>query len=140
MSAKIRHRQLARTMASTKYETFPPEWCGVFDAEYSEMKNAAGIMTVPETQKAQAAEQQVAQARATAAQQLAAKTEADKTLIEQQGLAFDQQQERDKMDLERRRLAFDQANALPKGVSIGMKADASTVGNEEAAARGLVLP
>lgn len=53
--AKIRHRHLARTMASTRFERLPQPWQQAFEAEYLAMKNAAGIMTVPEIQKAQAA-------------------------------------------------------------------------------------
>jgi hypothetical protein len=59
MPAKIRHRQLARAMATGKYETLcesAPEWCAAFQSEYAEMLNAAGIMTVPAVQAAKAAE------------------------------------------------------------------------------------
>lgn len=61
MPAKIRHRQLSRMLASTRFERFKesaPEWQQPALAEYLDMKNAAGIMTVPEVQAAQAAEKQ----------------------------------------------------------------------------------
>lgn len=69
MPAKIRHRQLSRTMVSSKYQDFPPEWRAVLAREYAQAKLCAGVMTVPEVQAAKAAEQQ--QAQAAQAQQLA---------------------------------------------------------------------
>jgi hypothetical protein len=82
MAAKIRHRQLARTMASTRFANFSPVWKQTLLDEYIAMKNAAGIMTVPEVQQAQQQQQQLqeqqqAQANAIAAQQ--AQNEAART-------------------------------------------------------------
>ncbi len=51
--AKIRHRQLSKQMASQKYQAFDPMWQAELLNEYGQMKNAAGVMTVPETQQAQ---------------------------------------------------------------------------------------
>jgi hypothetical protein len=54
MAAKIRHRQMHREMAGSKFEAMPEPWQQSFIAEYTEMANAAGIMTVPQVQKAKA--------------------------------------------------------------------------------------
>lgn len=59
--AKVRHRQLSKQMASQKYQAYNPAWQQELLAEYGLMKNAAGVITVPE---AQAAQQQQAQAMA----------------------------------------------------------------------------
>ncbi|HXI19367.1 MAG TPA: hypothetical protein VNM48_23630, partial [Chloroflexota bacterium] len=79
MPAKVRHRQLARQMAASKFQTFAPEWQQTLLAEYAEMKNAAGIMTVPEQQQIQQQQQQAqaqaAQAGAQAEQEQAMATE-----------------------------------------------------------------
>jgi hypothetical protein len=86
MPAKIRHRAIAAEMQSSSFDVFPPEWRQVLLDTYMLDKNAAGVMTVPDVQKQQAA-------------QLAA-----------------------------------MPPALPKGVSIAMKGDASSVAEEEQAA------
>jgi hypothetical protein len=86
MAAKIRHRELAKLMASTKFETQPPEWQQVLLETYALDKNAAGIMTVPDVQAQKAAE------------------------------------------------AANAPPALPEGVSIALKADASNVAETEQAA------
>jgi hypothetical protein len=65
MPAKIRHRQLSKAMTSTRYEGLHPMWKQVFLAEYAEMKNAAGIINVPDAQRVQA--QAAAQAAAQGA-------------------------------------------------------------------------
>lgn len=62
--ATIRHAELARAMASSKYRRLPPEWQQVFNTEYEAMKRAAGIATVEERQIAQ--QQQAAQAQQNA--------------------------------------------------------------------------
>jgi hypothetical protein len=72
-AAKIRHRQLGRTMADAKWMRQPPAWRALYLAEYEAMANAAGIITVEAAQKAQEAEKQAAQA----AQQQAAKAAQD---------------------------------------------------------------
>lgn len=64
MPAKIRHRQLQREQASTKFMAHPVEWRNRFLEEYALVKNAAGVVTVPEAQKLQA--QQAAEARIAA--------------------------------------------------------------------------
>jgi hypothetical protein len=51
MAAKIRHRELAKLMASTKFASQPPEWQQVLVEAYQQDKNAAGIMTVPDVQR-----------------------------------------------------------------------------------------
>jgi hypothetical protein len=56
MAAKIRHRELAKLMASTKFASQPPEWQQVLIDCYTQDKNAAGIMTVPDVQKQKAIE------------------------------------------------------------------------------------
>lgn len=65
--AWTRHQELARAMASTKYEQMPPGWRAGFDAEYNRARMAAGVQTVAEQQAAAAAQQQ-AEAEAQAAQ------------------------------------------------------------------------
>jgi len=68
--AKIRHRQLSKQMAAQKYQGFPPEWQNELLTEYAQMKNAAGVITVPEAQaqqqQVQAQEQQMQQQEAQA--------------------------------------------------------------------------
>lgn len=63
-AAKIRHRNLSRTMAKSKWENFPQPWRDVLMKEYMKAKNAAGVVTVPETQALQAAQQKQAQIQA----------------------------------------------------------------------------
>jgi hypothetical protein len=58
MPAKIRHRQLQREQATTKFAAFPPEWRQRLIDEYMLMKNSAGVVTVPESQKLQAQQAQ----------------------------------------------------------------------------------
>jgi hypothetical protein len=65
-AAKIRHRQLVRFMAGSKYEAFPPEWTALLQAEEAKARNSAGIMTVPDVQKQQAQQAQDAKAAALA--------------------------------------------------------------------------
>lgn len=55
-AAKIRHRAIKRYMAGSKYEAFAPEWCALLEKVYQVAANDAGIMTVQQVQKAQAAE------------------------------------------------------------------------------------
>ena len=86
MPAKIRHRQISAMLASSRFEAYPPDWQQVLLDEYAEMKNAAGIMSVPDVQRAKAAE------------------------------------------------AANAPPALPKGVSITMKANEQNVAAEERAA------
>lgn len=52
--AKIRHRQLARLMATPKYSRQSENWRWVFDQAYNVAKNDAGVITVPEMQRMQA--------------------------------------------------------------------------------------
>jgi chemotaxis protein histidine kinase CheA len=98
MPAKIRHRQLARQMAVGKFLTFPDPWKQVLLSEYMEMKNAAGIMTVPETQaaqqQAQSQQQGAAQQQQQAMQQMEQQKlqmETQKTQAEAQKIAQDSQ-------------------------------------------------
>lgn len=56
-SAQIRHRQIRRTLASSKFAALDPEWGKELLAEYAEMANAAGIQTVPQIQAMQAQQQ-----------------------------------------------------------------------------------
>jgi hypothetical protein len=87
-AAKIRHRQLKRAMAEGRFSDpkYPEPWRQVLIAAYLRARNAAGVMTVPDVQRAKAEE------------------------------------------------AASQPPALPKGVTISMKGDASTVGAQEQAA------
>lgn len=66
-AAKIRHRQLVRFMASSKYEAFPPEWTALLQKEEAKARNSAGVMTVPDVQKQQQQQAQDAKAAALAA-------------------------------------------------------------------------
>ena len=52
-AAKIRHRQLSRTMASHKFKKYPEQWKQELLTEYNTMANAAGVVTVPAMQAAQ---------------------------------------------------------------------------------------
>ncbi len=70
--AKVRHRQLRRMMESSKYQVFPEPWRQELEREYMEMKNAAGIMTVPEVQQAQVQEKQRAAEQNAMAQAMGA--------------------------------------------------------------------
>jgi hypothetical protein len=66
-AAKVRHRQIVRFIASSKYEAFPPEWCATLEKEEAKARNSAGIMTVPDVQKQQAQQAQDAKAAALVA-------------------------------------------------------------------------
>lgn len=57
-AAKIRHRQLKRAMAEGRFldQKYPDEWRQVLIAAYMHAKNAAGVMTVPDVQRAKAEE------------------------------------------------------------------------------------
>lgn len=128
MPAKIRHRQLSRTQADTKFQTMPKPWQDVLLREYAKAKNAAGVMTVAEVQAAKQQEQQAAQQ----AQQQAAAAEMAKT-------QFDQEMAKEKLALEAKKV--EQADRdLPKGVTASMKADSGTIGADIAAAQGLTVP
>lgn len=65
--AKVRHEELARVMAGSRYQVAPPAWRTPFAAEYQRMRQAAGVATV--------AEQQAAQQQAQAQQAQMAQTE-----------------------------------------------------------------
>lgn len=62
--AKIRHSQLQREQATTKFSALPKEWRDRFLEEYMLMKNSAGVVTVPESQKLQAQQTAAAQTAA----------------------------------------------------------------------------
>lgn len=79
--AQVRHEELARVMAGSRYQTLPPAWRQPFDQEYARMKLCAGIQTVPEQQ---AAAQQQALAQAQQQQQQQAQ-HADQQAAQQQG-------------------------------------------------------
>jgi hypothetical protein len=81
--AKIRHAQLSRKMVSSRFERLAPEWQQAFFAEYAEMRNASGLVPIPDVQRAQAEQE------------------------------------------------ANRPPALPRGVSITMKADERTVAAEE---------
>lgn len=49
--AKIRHRQLSKEMVGSQWEKHPEPWKETYRAEYRLMKNAAGVITVPDMQK-----------------------------------------------------------------------------------------
>jgi hypothetical protein len=54
MPAKIRHRQLSKQMAAQRFASYPKPWQDTLLLEHREMANAAGIVTVPAMQQAQA--------------------------------------------------------------------------------------
>ena len=60
LAAKVRHAELSRVMASTKYEKMPRPWQDGFVMEYQRAKLAAGVVTIPEQQAAMAQQQQQA--------------------------------------------------------------------------------
>jgi len=59
--AKLRHYELVRAMASTKYSRWPEQWQQGLVAEYTRARQAAGIQTVAEQQQAAQAQTQAAQ-------------------------------------------------------------------------------
>lgn len=63
-AAKVRHKQMKREMASSKFASFDKEWRDRFIEEYMLMKNSAGVVTVPESQKLQAQQTAAAQVAA----------------------------------------------------------------------------
>lgn len=60
-AAKIRHRAISRMIAGSWYKVQPEPWKALGMKEYMKAKNAAGIMTVPETQALQLQQQKEAQ-------------------------------------------------------------------------------
>lgn len=57
--AVVRHRELRRLMASTAYQSKPPEWRAMLDGEYQRARQAAGVSTVAEQQVAMQQQQQM---------------------------------------------------------------------------------
>jgi hypothetical protein len=53
-AAKIRHRAISRLIAGSQFKAWPEPWKALGMKEYMKAKNAAGVMTVPETQALQA--------------------------------------------------------------------------------------
>ncbi len=86
-AAKVRHRQMSRAMADTKWMRQPPAWRALYLAEYAAMANAAGIITVEAAQAAQQAEKQAAEQAAQQAAQQAAAEQAQAAQIEKQAEA-----------------------------------------------------
>lgn len=65
--AKLRMEEIGRTMASTKFLRWPPEWRGPLEAEYLRMRTASGLQTIAEQQAAMAQQQQAQQQQEQAA-------------------------------------------------------------------------
>jgi hypothetical protein len=91
MAAKIRHRQIAREMAGTKFQAMPVEWQQVLQETYVLEKNGAGIMTVAEVQQQKAQEQQAQMQMAQQQQQATQQIEQQKLQLEQQKVGADVQ-------------------------------------------------
>jgi hypothetical protein len=91
MAAKIRHRQIAREMAGTKFPAMPVEWQQALTEVYVLEKNGAGIMTVAEVQQQKAAEQQQQMQMVQQQQQAQQAIEQGKLQLEQEKAGADVQ-------------------------------------------------
>lgn len=74
--AQIRHMELSNFMATTRFQRYPEEWKQGYIQAYSQARQAAGVVSIPQQQQAaQQAQQQQAEA---AKQEQAMKMEATK--------------------------------------------------------------